>query len=402
LKSRITKLLLYKNKIWIGTNDNGVVCYDGQKTDKNISVQNGLSGNLIRAMFPDNNDLWVGTDRGLSKIHLTDTSFIVTQQYTVSDGLLSNMINAVFVQNDTVYVGTPIGLSFFDDREMQSSSICNLRLLDITVSGKSLPWDSSKFILKNRDNNIRFDFVALSFKSEGNIVYYYKLTDIDSEWKTTRENFLQYPTLPSGLYELQLYAVNKFGTKSETVSISFEIEKKLTETTWFLVLVVLACIGIFIFLANLRITRIKYLQKEKTANSEKIAELEQQALKSQMNPHFIFNCLNSIQQYVIDKDVQGANKFISGFSKLIRQTLDNSGKKTITVTEEESFLRSYLELEKSRFEDKFDYNISISKNIRKDEDSLPPMLLQPYIENCIRHGIMHKSDGKGKSTSFLI
>ena len=265
----------------------------------------------------------------------------------------------------------------------------------IPDSSLALTQKGSHFELKNRDNNIRFDFVALSYKSEGNIVYYYKLSGIDSEWKTTRENFLQYPTLPSGLYELQLYAVNKFGTKSETMNINFEIEKKITETTWFLVFGVLALIGITILLANLRIRRIKNLQREKTANSEKIAELEQQALKAQMNPHFIFNCLNSIQQYVIDKDVQGANKFISGFSKLIRQTLVNSGKKAITVAEEESFLRSYLELEKSRFEDKFDYTITISKSIRKDEDSLPPMLLQPYIENCIRHGIMHKSNGKG-------
>ena len=98
---------------------------------------------------------------------------------------------------------------------------------------------------------------------------------------------------------------------------------------------------------------------------------------------------------MIDKDVQGANKFISGFSKLIRQTLDNSGKQSIRVSEEESFLRNYLELEKSRFEDKFIYKITIDEKINKEEDSLPPMLLQPYIENCIRHGILHKTNGIG-------
>jgi len=115
-----------------------------------------------------------------------------------------------------------------------------------------------------------------------------------------------------------------------------------------------------------------------------------------MNPHFIFNCLNSIQQFVIDKDVAGANRFITGFAALIRQTLDNSGKSYITVAEEESFLRSYLDLEKSRFEDKFDYQITVAGAIRKEQVSLPHLLLQPYVENCIRHGIMHKKEGKGQ------
>ena len=140
------------------------------------------------------------------------------------------------------------------------------------------------------------------------------------------------------------------------------------------------------------------MQRKNLVIQQKISHLEQQALKSQMNPHFIFNCLNSIQQYVIDKDVQGANWFIAGFSKLIRQTLDSSGRQAISVGEEESFLRSYLELEKSRFEGKFDYSIIIDKNVNKEEDILPPMLLQPYVENCIRHGIMHKQNGKGLIT----
>ncbi|MEO8770802.1 MAG: histidine kinase [Ferruginibacter sp.] len=395
LSNRITKLLFSKNKIWVGTNDEGVICFNGSKIEKSITVKNGLTGNLVRALYADSNFLWVGTDRGLNKISLLDTSYRVLQKYTTSDGIASNMINAVYAENDTVYIGTPKGLNFFNEQKIKSNSICDLKILGITVSGKSIQFDSSSLVLKNRDNNIRFDFVAISYKSEGNILYYYKLSEIDSAWETTTENFLHYPTLPSGNYEMQLYAVNKFGVKSKMVTINFEIEKKLIEQNWFIILIIFFAIFIAWLLANSQIRRIKNAQKAKTVNAEKIAQLEQQALKAQMNPHFIFNCLNSIQQYVIDKDIQGANKFISGFSKLIRQTLDNSGKQNISVAEEESFLRSYLELEKSRFEDKFEYAITIDQNINKDEDCLPPMLLQPYIENCIRHGIMHKNDGQG-------
>lgn len=395
LANRITRIFIYRNKIWVGTNDNGVLCFNGREVEKTISTKNGLTGNYIRAIYADGNNLWVGTDRGLNKVDVSDTSYRVTQQYSLSDGMLSNMINCIYAIKDTVYVCTPKGLSYFDDKEIRRNSNCNLRILGITSSGKDINYDSTLIKLKHRDNNIRFDFVGISYKAEGNITYYYKLSGIDADWKTTTENFLQYPTLPSGDYELMLYAVNKFGVKSEVVTIMFKIEKRLFEETWFIVLVILLAISLILFLANARIRRIERVQREKTANAERIVALEQQALKAQMNPHFIFNCLNSIQQYVIDKDIEGANKFISGFSKLIRQTLDNSGRQSITVAEEESFLRAYLDLEKSRFEDKFDYSISIDARIDKENDSLPPMLLQPYIENCIRHGIMHKSNGKG-------
>ncbi|MBS1743707.1 MAG: histidine kinase [Bacteroidetes bacterium] len=395
LSKRITRLAKSGKYLWVGTNDEGVFCFDGKNVVNHLSEKTGLTSNLIRCLYTDKNFLWVGTDRGLNKAAITDAAGTVLQTYTISDGLTSDMINAVYTEHDTVYVGTTEGLSFFSEHKLKNNSVCDLQVLDITVSGKSVPYDSTNIVISHKDNNIRFDFVALSFKSEGQIVYYYQLSGIDKEWKQTKENFLQYPTLPSGSYSLSLYAVNKFGVKSKAVNINFEIEKKLIEESWFIFLIA-GIVGIIAWLiAAWQVRRVKNAQKIKLANSNKIAELEQQALKAQMNPHFIFNCLNSIQQYVIDKDVQGANTFISGFARLIRQTLDNSGKQTITVAEEERFLKSYLDLEKSRFEEKFNYAIWISSQIRKDEISLPPMLLQPYIENCIRHGILHKEEGKG-------
>jgi sugar lactone lactonase YvrE len=395
LNRRITKILGVNGNIWVGTNDNGMICYDGKKIRKQLSEKNGLTGNLIRTAFADNNFLWVGTSRGLNKIDLRDTSFPITRQFTISDGLASNMINAVYYYGDSVYVGTPKGLSILNEKFLEKNSSCLLRLLDIKVSGQERAWHNASLLLKNRENNIRFGFVAISYKSAGNITYHYKLTGLDNKWNTTRQNFLSYPTLPSGKYTLELYAVNKFGVKSETVKIPFEVAKQLYEQFWFLLLCgLLFSIAIWAFF-SWRIKKLRAVQAEKIKNAEKIAWLEQQALKAQMNPHFIFNCLNSIQQFVIEKDVAGANKFISGFAGLIRQTLDNSGKVNITVSEEENFLRSYLNLEQNRFENKFEYVIRISNSIRKEEDCLPPMLLQPYIENSIRHGIMHKQSGKG-------
>lgn len=393
--NRITKLLYGGGKLWVGTNDNGLICYDGKQIVKNISVQNGLTGNIIRTMYANGNYLWVGTDRGLNKIDMADTSLPIVRRYTTADGLSSDMINAVCTYQNMVYVATPNGLNFFDETKTEADSRCDLQILGITVSGKDRELDTTGLYLRHRDNNIRFNFVAISFKSAGDITYQYRLLGISDDWKTTQDNFLQYPSLPSGSYELQLVAINKFGVKSNPIRIPFTIAKQLVEETWFRVALVLLAIGLAWALTSWRIRRIRKRYREKIETNARIATLEQQALKAQMNPHFIFNCLNSIQQYVIDKDVLGANKFITGFSRLIRQTLENSSKQLISVGEEEAFLNAYLSLEKLRFEGRFEYQIQVDPQISKEEVFLPPMLLQPYIENSIRHGIRLMQNGGG-------
>jgi LytS/YehU family sensor histidine kinase len=127
-----------------------------------------------------------------------------------------------------------------------------------------------------------------------------------------------------------------------------------------------------------------------------MAELEQMALRSQINPHFIFNCLNSIQQYVIYKDVPGANDFISKFSHLIRTTLKISTCEIINLEEEIDYIRTYISVEKKRFDNKFNYEIVVGSEVDVNRCYIPPMILQPYIENAIRHGIGLRKDNLGK------
>jgi LytS/YehU family sensor histidine kinase len=126
-----------------------------------------------------------------------------------------------------------------------------------------------------------------------------------------------------------------------------------------------------------------------------MAELEQMSLKAQMNPHFIFNSLNSIQKYVMEKDVVGANKFITDFSRLIRLTLEITSKSRISIDEEVRYISYYLELERARFGDTFQYEVTVAPDINRMTYQIPPMLLQPYIENSIRHGLRYREDEQG-------
>lgn len=395
LKDRVTQLLYYKDILWVGTGNNGIVGFKNNSIVTHLTTKEGLTGNLVRRVYANNDILWIGTDRGISGVSLVNSSYAVTQRYTINDGLINNMINCIAFYNDLMVIGTPVGLSILQEELIQNNSSCKLRLLSYeSETGKFFEL-TDQISFRPGERNIRFNFVAISYKAEGDIRYYYKLNGLDKDWSMTKENFLLYPSLPSGNYTLEIYAINKFGIRSSTLTIQFVILERWFEKRWVIALFILTVIAISLLIISARVAKIKKNQQAKTETAERMAMLEQQALKAQMNPHFIFNCLNSIQQYVIEKDVEGANRFITGFAALIRQTLDNSGKAYITVAEEENFLRTYLELEKSRFEDKFDYGITIAPEIRKDLVSMPPLLLQPYVENCIRHGIMHKKTGIG-------
>ena len=395
LKSRIAAIRETPNGIlWIATYDRGIVVYKNKKVIANISKEDGLSSNICRNLFLHGNDLWVGTDNGLNKLAIDGNKFNITK-YTVADGLLSNFINAICVDDSLVYAGTPEGVSYFDDKKISQDAPCILRLTDIAISGKSIATDINSFTLSRRNNNIRFEYAGISYRSGGEIFYRYRLLGLDTAWHITKDNFLNYPTLSPRDYTMELQAINKFGTKSEIIRIPFLIEK----FWWEKISVQISAIILFLFLIgfvmNRRIKQVRLREKEKNLLREQISLLEQMALKAQMNPHFIFNSLNSIQHYVLDRDIIGANKYIAAFSKLIRLTLDNSSKHEISIAEEIKYLAQYLELEKMRTDNKFNFSINVPEEILHDGYSISPMVLQPFVENSIRHGILYRTDSKG-------
>jgi len=382
--------------ICIGTSGNGLVLYRDGKIIRELTTKDGLTSNICRNLFISGRDIWAGTDKGLNKIHRSDTGYAITT-FTTSDGLKSNIINAVYVDGENVLVGTPEGLTRFDVNKKAKGSNCKLFITDIIVSGQEIPYTPGDLMLPHQDNNIRIDFAGISFKSAGEILYKYKFAQ-DSDWSTTNQNSLIYPSLASGNYEIELSAINKFGVESNHVIIRFTIKKLLREELWFQLLVFLFSISLISFFVYLRVKSFKRKVTQRTLLAEKIAVLEQMALRSQMNPHFIFNSLNSIQQYVIDKDILGANEFITEFSRLIRLTLDLSSKPEVSIEQEVVYLSTYLELEKKRFENKFTYTIHVEPEISAADHFIPTMILQPYVENSVRHGMRYKKDNEGKIT----
>jgi hypothetical protein len=379
----------------MATNGAGILAYRNGRVEGKISETDGLSSNNCRTIWVGDNEMWVGTDKGLSRIILQPGPIKILK-LSEGDGLSSNVINSIDVGDNMVVVATPEGLNYFDPRQISFESRCSLVMDHIIVSDRQIELSGRSFLLSHKDNNIKFEFAGISFRSGGEIIYDYRLIGLDTTWKTTRDNVLSYPTLPSGDYTLELRAVNKFGIQSELISTPFTIEKLLVEKTWFRLLTLVSLLLITFLFVYWLVRRIRKKDLEKSEIRRRIAELEQLALKSQMNPHFIFNCLNSIQQFVLDKDVEGSNRFITGFSRLIRQTLDISARKEIPLSEEIIYLSTYLELEKTRFENKFTYEITVVNGANPEEVFIPPMMLQPFVENSIRHGLRYRPDSLGK------
>ncbi|HXB93282.1 MAG TPA: histidine kinase [Puia sp.] len=395
LKKRISAIAESTDgTLWIASYDAGIVGYRDGRIVATINQQHGLTSDLCRTILMQENTLWVGTDKGLNKVALDKPGYPVIR-YTLKDGLGSDIINCIYADSATIYVGTPAGLSYFDQTRVDVSQGCRLFLLSILNSGRDRIGDSAHLLVPFRDKHVRFEFAAISYRSVGDIVYRYRLLGLDSNWQEIRENFLEYPTIPSGNYVLQLQAINKFGVRSALLSMPFEVATPFWQTAWFdamLIAVFLALVWLFV---TLRISGIRKRQAEKEKLNQRLVELESTALQAQMNPHFIFNCLNSIQQYIFDHEALAANKYLTGFARLIRATLHHSSRTFMPLSDEIDYLSTYLSLEKLRFKEKMDYSITLDAPVDKDQFLVPPMLIQPFVENSMRHGLRHKSDGKG-------
>jgi signal transduction histidine kinase len=245
-------------------------------------------------------------------------------------------------------------------------------------------------------NNLRIEYIGLSFLSGGDVRYQYRLLNTSTEWQTTTNTSIELRSLSPGKYIFEVCVLDKFGNRSLDVArVRFDIRPAYYQTIWFWVLIFIFALGIGYYFIRRRFEQRRKMYEREQELNMKIIELEQQALKAQMNPYFIFNCLASIQHFVNKEQPEAANRYLSNFAKLIRKTLDLSGEQYISLDKEVDYLENYVQMEKLRFQDKFSYTITVGENIDEYNIMIPPMLIQPIVENAIRHGLRYKENNDG-------
>jgi ligand-binding sensor domain-containing protein len=379
---------------------NGVLVFNPEKhTYKLISEKEGLSSELVYAIgiTKDNNYLWVGTNQGINRIDIKKLQYDVIDilKYGRADGFSGVELNTHGIYEDvdsSIWFGTVNGLIKYTPKEfvkndnLSRTLITNIKLAyadTLLANGSVLPYSF---------NNISFYFDGICLTDPDKVMYSYKLEGYDKDWSPHTEiNNTKYDNLPPGKYTFKVKSSNNEGIWNiEPAFFSFTIKSPFYKTWWFLLIGVVSISSIVFIIFTLRVRQIKQKQQVEFEHLVEVSKAELTALRAQMNPHFVFNALNSIQHYILNSKGDEAVKYLSKFAKLIRNILSNSEKPIVTINEDIEAIKLYLELERMRFENKFDYYITIDSSIDGDYDEIPPMLIQPYLENAILHGINPK------------
>lgn len=376
------------NLLWVSTGEHGVYCLRDHKILHHFNEKNGLSSNISTCIFLKGDQVYLGTVKGITCINIKEQFKMRT--YDTRDGLLSNDINCIYASGNKIIAGSPEGISFLSPAPRDQSYLCRIHLDEVIVSGTKMD-TSTTLILDRADNNVLFKYSGISFPSMGNIKYTYRLAGLDEQRYVTDQNYLSYPALPPGKYTLELYATDRFQTNSQVSRYTFVIKKAWWMYWWVQVPGMLLLSGILAFIIWWRMSRLREKELERMELQQKIIALEQLALRAQMNPHFIFNSLNSFYQYIISQDLSGASKFISDFSRLIRLLFETTPLNEITLNKEIEFLTTYLEIEKVKLDNIFSYDFMIQDELPTEDLLIPSFILQPFVENAIRHGIQNRA-----------
>lgn len=407
----VTLLQDVQHHLWIGTS-NGVTLYDG-KTFSKISIDEKYSANNINFLLQDAvQHLWIGTNNGIYEL---DTKEFYTsgktdfRHYTNYEGLRSLECNQNAAYEDhegNLWFGTSEGILKYaaergagmNELPEPLTHITGVRLFlqptdwsaysDSEDAATNLPVNLS---IDHRKKYLTFDYIGISLSNPGAVRYRFMLEGFDTDWSPpTDATFATYSNLPHGKYTFKVIASNKDNVWNKVpATFSFEIMPPFWLTWWFFVLCAAFVAGVIWLLYRWRVSAIK--RKHHTQQLEyksRLLVLEHQTLNASMNRHFVFNALNSIQYYITKENKVLANKYLSSFAKLIRKNLDSSLSNFVPLSEEIERLKLYLELEHMRLENKFDYRIELEGDIDTESIEIPPMMLQPYIENSIWHGIL--------------
>jgi len=406
--------------LWAGTAGDGIFCfplYQGDFKIKKYDHTNGLtSSNIYLLTCDDKNNILAGTETGLDHIFLdNERKPSEIKHYGKGEGFtgIETCQNSVYNDNDgTIWFGTINGLTKYNPANLVKNNhepvtnITSVKLFGDIISNTIYKnfigdWNAvSKLDLPYDQNNLSFDFSGINFSNPDAVKYQWKLQGSDKNWsKVSSQHNITYSSLGPGDYTFMVKSCNEDGVwNAEPVKLKFYIAAPFWQKWWFLLSIVLLIFGMVFRVFKWRVNAIKSKSQEaqnKILLEKEIVELEQKALRLQMNPHFIFNALNSIQSQIGTDNEQTARYYLAKFSRLMRQILDNSRNVSISLEEEVNTLENYLLIEKFCNGDRFDYKISVDENIEKDFVKIPPMILQPFIENAIKHGLKYIEGKRG-------
>ena len=386
-----------EGRILVGTQDQGFFWKDTSGWHSLMGKQL-LSSNTIRSVFVDGkNRLWIGTNKGLYRLRFIHKkeAYELTQ-INEADAFLKTDIKDILVKGDTIYSISNHQLNTIVDGR-NSINIQNPRIVvdGIWINNYSIDLPIKKIVQPYPLNNFGISFHTIQLHHTESIRCQYRMLGLNPKWQISSDK-IEFGNLSPGRYVFEVKIFLSDNPRNENISQLVEIEvlSPFWQKKWFTGMIFIACC-LFLFLIFLLYKKYltRKLQKTNAINIQ-IASLQEKALRAQLNPHFIFNSLNAIKEFILKNEPEQSEKYLNTFAKLMRQIMDNSRNSSITIKDEIAFIDLYLKIEKLRFNSRFDYEIT-TNNIDINQ-KIPAMLLQPFIENSIRHGKIGNQSYLGK------
>jgi len=377
------------NNLWIASIGNGLFFLNKDKVFT-LKKKDGLSSDMInRILLMNDSTLCLATNKGVNVLNFNymkdSLVFSNIKSFTISDGLISNFINDIKYWKSEIWLATDNGICHFNPDYFKKKFAEIPVTIDKVIVNDSICDVGKKLVLKHDENDLQINYLGISFKKENEESFYrFRLQSEEelSNWFYTNEKSIRYNNMSPGNYTFEVAAKNKSNDwTSKPAKIAFEIRPHFINTLWFQILafaLVISTLGVLIYS---QIKRLKLREYEK----RKLQEAELNALRNQMNPHFVFNSLNSIQSFIFKNDIEKANHYLSKFSRLMRDSLQYTRLDFISLREEVDFIKNYLDLEAMRFSGKFEFQINIQETLDLEFITIPSLLLQPVLENSIKH-----------------
>jgi ligand-binding sensor domain-containing protein len=317
---------------------------------------------------------------------------------TKLDGLVSNEIRAFLFDGLHLWIATNQGVQRILYGERLPDFPASVFVKSVQIEEQEFGPDV--FLDMHFDQSLLIFPEVLSYRDNQQFVYAYRILPHDSTWFTLPGSIakIEIPSVPDGAFEIQLRTISPKGTPSKnTVSIRGFVHPPFWQRWWFYVLIFATALGLAFFIFRWRVSYLRRKQADELARVRMENQLlmsQQTALKAQMNPHFIFNVLNSIKGFIYENDKKSATTYLNDFSSLVRNVLDNSSRKNIRLEEEVDLLRRYISLEGMLMQHEFVSELKVDETVDLHDTMIPPMLVQPYIENAFKHGLRHKQGPK--------
>jgi len=391
-------------EIGIGSIDNGKFI----QMHRFDSLDESYGRNFIWVICDKQNNIYVGTNKGMLVIQYPEVHASQAQSirfYSKSEGYADFSVSSPVLDDEgNVWLASQNNLVRIDSKAIAPKiyGTSRLMLTKLETTDSTYIFNGSGTSGKNNwkfsynSHNLTFHFNSLNLLNPEKDRFSVQLIGFDGSFKDIgSDRKVTYTNLPAGKYKfvVRIYNLNTLQKQSKTL-LEFTISPPYWQTWWFYVIISVVLISLIWIIYNARIKRLK---KENQAQLE-VAELEMQALQAQMNPHFVFNVMNSLQRYILERDAKKGIELLGEFSSMIRQTFSLSSKKFISLQEEITYLQSYLKLEQERFAHKFQFEITADPKINHTDVMIPSMLIQPMVENAVKHGLSPLTGTEGKLT----